>query len=557
FKVPFKKGMAPGEPGHNQPRLYGRVRTPTVTSSEVPSPKKRPLPPNRRTLKTYGILPGMYTRDELEGMGINTHELQLIAPRTAAYYAFNAPMSECTSLSQPPPTQVMLGPHAAYDALRELGCTLATQEWVDNHWGLILWKLAGMVAFAPDQEMEEDKRWSWGEVMRQLHSSYERELNGGSRPPLRLITTQDVSSAMPTVLCVSDIIWNEPTTGKDGVVELAHPELEVTDGWYRLRAKIDKPLARAVRKGMIRIGRKIGIVGANLTPKRPEPCEILEAYNKVKLSLIGNSTHLEPWHSKLGFMKRPPISTLSSLTADGGNVQLLDLEVTRVYPLAFMEFSMVDGKKEHDGPYDQTEERKREAEWEARRERVAEKIRFDLQKTHSTWKSWEDKLKRHAGGRFPGVDDTQPDHIDDHLIELLENGDIRSLVQRISPTDAGWLADALAMHRIKEQENLGDVITRELEKECPPRDVGSLRVLWMKDVRTDRKPSNRTAEVAVWHVTNLILDESGTRANFKIGQRFRITSLQPNKLQSWMPQDAEDGRVYLYTLKWTKWRKLP
>ena len=42
------------------------------------------------------------------------------------------------------------------------------------------------------------------------------------------------------------------------------PELEITDGWYRLRAEVDGPLARAIRRGVIRAGRKIGVVDAKV-----------------------------------------------------------------------------------------------------------------------------------------------------------------------------------------------------------------------------------------------------------------------------------------------------
>ena len=43
-----------------------------------------------------------------------------------------------------------------------------------------------------------------------------------------------------------------------------YPELEITDGWYRLRAKIDAPMSRAVQRGIIQIGRKIGVAGARV-----------------------------------------------------------------------------------------------------------------------------------------------------------------------------------------------------------------------------------------------------------------------------------------------------
>jgi len=66
------------------------------------------------------------------------------------------------------------------------------------------------------------------------------------------------------VLCVSNVIWPDPAITDDGRSIAPQPELEVTDGWYRLRAEVDTPLAGAIRRGVIRVGRKIAIVGARV-----------------------------------------------------------------------------------------------------------------------------------------------------------------------------------------------------------------------------------------------------------------------------------------------------
>ena len=52
--------------------------------------------------------------------------------------------------------------------------------------------------------------------------------------------------------------------GDDGLPLLPHPVFELTDGWYRLRARVDEVLARAARRGVIRIGRKISVSGASV-----------------------------------------------------------------------------------------------------------------------------------------------------------------------------------------------------------------------------------------------------------------------------------------------------
>jgi breast cancer 2 susceptibility protein len=66
------------------------------------------------------------------------------------------------------------------------------------------------------------------------------------------------------VLCVSNIFWSPASVTDGGLSIEPYPELEVTDGWYRLRARIDLAMARAVRRGVIRVGRKIGVAGAKV-----------------------------------------------------------------------------------------------------------------------------------------------------------------------------------------------------------------------------------------------------------------------------------------------------
>ena len=94
-------------------------------------------------------------------------ELRQMSPQNAVYYKFHSPVP--TSDLNEPPEYMQLGPEEALGQLKELGCTLATQEWVTNHYGLILWKLAGMVCLEPEREQDpHTKRWCWPEVMRQL-----------------------------------------------------------------------------------------------------------------------------------------------------------------------------------------------------------------------------------------------------------------------------------------------------------------------------------------------------------------------------------------------------
>ncbi len=87
------------------------------------------------------------------------------------------------------------------------------------------------------------------------------------------------------VLCVSKIIWPEegspassPSYTSKGagkaVPKEPLPELEVTDGWYRLRAQVDEALARACKKGTVRVGRKLAVVGAKVSHMECARCKV-------------------------------------------------------------------------------------------------------------------------------------------------------------------------------------------------------------------------------------------------------------------------------------------
>ncbi|KZV70991.1 hypothetical protein PENSPDRAFT_578564 [Peniophora sp. CONT] len=454
----------------------------------------------------------------------------------------------------------MLGPASAHAALQSLDGTLASREWVDNAWSMILWKLAGLAALDPQREQTPDKRWSYTHVLEQLRYRYARELSGGQRPALRLIAAQDINASAPMVLCISDVIWPAGASMEDVEVK---PELELTDGWYRLRAELDAPMARAARAGKIVRGRKLSFAGARFAGGRPEPTEILEGgYESVKLSLSGNSSCLAPWHAKLGLLKQAPPATLHSLTPDGGGVHLLDLVVSKVFPIAFIEFvdepgKGADGKPKtrREGPRKEADEARAQAKWEDKRMKVADKLKVEAEKRWRSWEGWAGALARKAGGKVPSEDDAMPGHVEELLDDLIDSGDISSISRAITSADAGWLAFTLRARIDAERENAGEELERELAKECPPRNVRSFRVLFMKDAKTDRRPARRTAEITVWDVLSLAFEE-GRQGHFAEGQRFLVSNLQPNQAGAWMSTRDEDSHVYLRTVKGTRWTKL-
>ena len=81
-------------------------------------------------------------------------------------------------------------------------------------------------------------------------------------PALYLITEQDVSTGLHIILCVSGIIWSEGGIGDGGLPLVPHSTLKLTNGWYRLRTRVDEVLARATCRGVIHVGHKISVSSA-------------------------------------------------------------------------------------------------------------------------------------------------------------------------------------------------------------------------------------------------------------------------------------------------------
>ncbi|KAI0652483.1 hypothetical protein C8Q79DRAFT_102638 [Trametes meyenii] len=577
FSTPFKPGMAPGEPGRSQ--LGERLKEEQVKAaglqplqvyvSGTPSRKGKERktfeffnlnpPSERKRLVSSGLRPMSYEEEELIDMDINVEELRQMQPSNAVYYRFHSAAS--TIGVEDPAESQQLGPEDAYTQLKERGCRLATQAWVTNHYGLILWKLAGMVCLEPEREQgRKTKRWCWSEVIRQLLYRYERELNGGSRPALRLISTEDAPAACPMVLCVSSIvICGPPKEDEAGLSYDPHPQLEVTDGWYRLRANIDLPLARAVRRGLIRVGTKLAVAGAKLSGTRKEACEILDAYDNTFIELCGNATNLAPWHAKLGFVKQPFIATLDKLTPDGGIVPVMDLIITKTYPIAFLEFvKNENGSTSRIGPRDEKEENKAHDQWLAKRELESVRIKEKLHAHIQTILRLAERLYGHAGYRFEELvkeDDPLPDDIGEIFDDIMEYRRPSQAWDTVNFMTAGYLERYCRQQADLLTARIGEDVARELEETCPTRNVRDFRVVVAKDARWRKKEPMRTVQVTLWDPLKTIFSENGNPGEIKEGQRFMVTNLMPNQAGAWMPP-GPDAVVYLVAKRNARWTNI-
>ncbi|KAF9958124.1 Breast cancer 2, early onset [Mortierella alpina] len=237
----------------------------------------------------------------------------------------------------------------AYHGLLRRGAKqeLLSRPWLENHYAMIVWKLACYVRSWPRHLLEAAAAGSgWfcpSKVLDQLAYRYEREINRAERPAVRKIIEGDESPAKHVVLAVAGIETSYAEEAKKEVLKVS-----VTDGWYVIPATLDACLTRAVERGRLRVGSKIHVCQARLTGAENGVAihDVMVGSSAVAIILQANSTRLARWDKKLGFQKERVVRTtkLRTIVADGGLVPALDVVVLRKYPVMYME-SLEDGTK--------------------------------------------------------------------------------------------------------------------------------------------------------------------------------------------------------------------
>jgi len=125
------------------------------------------------------------------------------------------------------------------------------------------------------------------------------------------------------------------------------------------------PRLQSVGNWQSREQRRVGVVTSQ--PKLNSPqldsdgdgAEVLDAQDRSRLIISGNSSSMARWHSKLGLQPQPFVSGLSKLSVDGGIIVLMDLIIDKIFPLAFMPAE----KGDRAPPWNEAEERVREEKW--------------------------------------------------------------------------------------------------------------------------------------------------------------------------------------------------
>ncbi|XP_063987228.1 uncharacterized protein LOC135167696 [Diachasmimorpha longicaudata] len=207
---------------------------------------------------------------------------------------------------------------------------LLPDNWLENHYKWIVWKLASMdrLKFT---KIKLPKSLTPDQVLKQLKYRYDREIDRTERSIIRKMLEKDEVASHRMILCVSRIkrttINNETTIS-----------MELTDGWYSVIAALDTPMINNILDGKINEGTKLMIYGAQLI-NNEEGCHPLEAPSNLRLKIHTNSTRRAKWFTKLGLQKYsgPMELSLRYIHPNGGLIGKVSAVVSRVYPIIYKE----------------------------------------------------------------------------------------------------------------------------------------------------------------------------------------------------------------------------
>ncbi|XP_078513280.1 breast cancer type 2 susceptibility protein isoform X2 [Lissotriton helveticus] len=427
---------------------------------------------------------------------------------------------------------------------------LISEAWANNHYRWIVWKLAAMEVSFPEKFAScclTPER-----VLLQLKYRYDVEVDKSQRSAVKKIMERDDTAAKTLILCFSQVISMgtslfSPNGSKpnmsDGNKSLT--VIEVTDGWYGIKALLDPPLSTLVNRKRLAVGSKIIVHGAELIGS-DEACTPLEAPESLMLKISANSTRLARWDAVLGFYQDPrpfPLS-LSSLFSDGGLVGCIDVIIERVYPLQWME-------KMPNGMYvfrnDRAEEREAEkhsAKQQKNLEALFGKIQAEFEQSEAKAKS---KISRRTLTR--------------KQIHAMQDGaELYEAIQNES--DPGYLEACLSNEQLRALNNhrqtLNDRKQAEIQAEfrkaiesdeqgqngCGKRDITSIWKVRIVDYKNQEKDA--AFILSIWRPL------SDVRSLLKEGGRYRMYHLSTSHSKG--KSDASD--VQLTATKKTQYQQL-
>ncbi|XP_026463177.1 breast cancer type 2 susceptibility protein homolog [Ctenocephalides felis] len=264
---------------------------------------------------------------------------------------------------------------------------IINDTWVKNHIKWIILKLASMERSFPN--LFANKACTPHNLMLQLKYRYDREVDEAEKSCLKKILQTDDTPSKPMVLYCADIYKLDSKLNDTINDKQISYELELSDGWYSVRTKIDLLMNKMISDGKFKIGDKIYTVGSVLL-NCLQGCDPLEVPEDVRLQIFSNSSTRARWDMRLGFTGLPPmLPCLGTIHYLGGVIHLTEFVIVRRYPMMYL--------VKHNGKttmHSEKLELKLAQEYERKKSEEMEKIYSQVRK------SYEQELLEQARNKF-------------------------------------------------------------------------------------------------------------------------------------------------------------
>ncbi|KAM9388345.1 breast cancer type 2 susceptibility protein [Phaethornis superciliosus] len=522
---------------------------------------------NRISLKTAvdEKTPGFYSVEELYTYGVSKHCIQVTSTNAESfqfllkdffskeYLLAGNGMQLADGGWLIPTDEGKAGKKEFYRALCDtpgVDPKLITETWVYNHYRWIVWKLAAMEVSFPHEFA--NRCLTPETVLLQLKYRYDLEVDKSRRSAIKKITERDDAAGKTLVLCVSKIISlntvvSPGSSNKNVESKKGAAIIEVTDGWYGIRALLDPPLKALLHRRRLTVGQKIIVHGAELVGSQ-NGCPPLEAPDSLMLKISANSTRCARWHTKLGFHQdpRPFPLPLSSLYSEGGAVGCIDVVIQRTYPLQWME-------KTSGGSYVFRNSRAEEREAAKHEEDQQKKLEALFAKIQAEHEKHEERASRRTP-RSHMVTRQQIHNLQDgaELYEAIQNASDPGYMEEYLSEDQ---LKALNAHRQLMNDRKQSQIQEEFKKAlqsaeqeengCSKRDVSIVWKLCLVDYRKQEK--HKGVILSIWRP---LLDVCSL---LKEGNRYRIYQLSTSQSKG----RSDSANIQLTATKKTQYLQLP
>ncbi|MEQ2255162.1 hypothetical protein ILYODFUR_010954 [Ilyodon furcidens] len=478
----------------------------------------RPLPGSLFLTKTSGVEriplkvalngrnPGRYSAQELYEWGVHKHVPEITCGN-AESFRFN------------------LLQFVKQESLADGDPKLISQQWVYNHYKWIVWKQASMEKSFP--ETIGSLCLTPDQVLLQLKYRYDVEVDHSHRPALRKIMERDDTPAKTLVLCVCEIVsrghslnvhsrsYTKTPKSAETKVETQFAVIQLTDGWYAIKAQLDEPLTAMLHKGRLAVGGKLIIHGAQLVGSQ-DACSPLEAPDSLMLKICANSTRRARWDTKLGFHRdpRPFLLPISCLYSNGGPVGCVDIIILRSYPIQWMERKSDGGVVFRSARAEEKEARLFNSHKQKAIEMLFAKVQAEFEKEEEGSITLQRRRQTISKQDIENLQDGE------ELYEAVGD-DPADLETHLNEQQLETLRAYRCSLMEKKQAELQDRYRRALEaedneKSCPKRDVTPV---WRLCIADSRVQSSCVYQLNLWRPS------SDLQSLLKEGCRFKVYNL--------------------------------